>query len=234
MISSPAALARVSEPRALVGSARGRLGRLPDGPWRDALSMLSEFVLDRRLVAFLSHSERRFAPMSVVQSRSHAGSNPCWHSRGCDHRPGNGMNQTEGTTSLQRGGRPRAGDRRRGAGARLRRPRLAGRRRPRWFGSGASGPVAVIDGTRVASTVTYPAVPGMSLAERIGVEKPAASVAGAVQARRHPLRLLRHARLDREASRRALPSRQPQLRRRSQGRADGRGVREDRGGWRPT
>ena len=32
----------------LVASARGRLERLPDGPWRDALSMLSEFVLDRR------------------------------------------------------------------------------------------------------------------------------------------------------------------------------------------
>lgn len=52
-----------------------------------------------------------------------------------------------------------------------------------WFGSGASGPVAVIDGTRVASTVTYPAVPGMSLAERIGVEKPAA---GASQTQSRP------------------------------------------------
>ena len=32
----------------LVGSARGRLERLPEGPWRDALFTLSEFVLERR------------------------------------------------------------------------------------------------------------------------------------------------------------------------------------------
>ncbi len=43
------------------------------------------------------------------------------------------------------------------------------------LGSGASGPVAMIEATRMASAAAYPAVPGLPLAERIGVgEKPSA------------------------------------------------------------
>lgn len=48
-----------------------------------------------------------------------------------------------------------------------------------WSRSGATGELATIEATRVASSVTYPAVPGMSLAERIGVEKPASAGAQA-------------------------------------------------------
>ena len=44
---------------------------------------------------------------------------------------------------------------------------------PGWFGAGARGAVATIDSTRVASVPAFRAVPGLSLAERIGVEKQA-------------------------------------------------------------
>ncbi|MEE2940165.1 MAG: hypothetical protein VX460_07270 [Planctomycetota bacterium] len=46
-----------------------------------------------------------------------------------------------------------------------------------WLRSSASGPVAVIDATRVASTAAYPAVPGLSLVERIGADEQEAAPA---------------------------------------------------------